>query len=174
MKIIKKAVQTALSVAANGESIGEVIRYKRDPDNKTDGFSRLGQMARAALNQDWFDLAKLGFEALVDLISGDPLSYQEFLSAVSQYADAKILFFSDEECLRFVGGECLINVVEAERVVTTNVQLYFKNGKGSWIKKELNGKTDFDSFSKEALEGELSDILEEGGRKYPITDPEKE
>lgn len=169
----KKALQTALNLAENGESIMDVFKYKKDPNNQKDGITRVGEMARAALNQDWFDLAKLGFEAIIDLISEDPLTYQEFLSAISQYVDAKIMQISSEENLRFVGGECHLKVFENEQNVATTVQLYFKNDKNAWIKKELKGNTDFEVFSAETLDSEIANILMEGGRKFPITDPAK-
>lgn len=170
----KKALQTALNVAANGGSIMDVLKYKKDPNNKMDGMTRAGEMARAALNQDWFDLARLGWEAFVDLITDDPLTYQEFLSAISQYIDAKIMQIATEENLRFVGGECHLKVIEEEQSLATNVQLYFKNEKNAWIKKELNGKTDYEVFDEETIDGEIANILMEGGRKFPITDPSKE
>lgn len=170
----KKAFQTALNLAANDESVTDVFKYKRDSNNnKKDGMTRVGQMVRAALNQDWFDLAKLGFEAVIDLISDDPLTYHEFLSAISQYVDAKIMQISSKENLRFVGGECHLKVVEEEQNIATTVQLYFKNEKNAWIKKELKGRTDLEVFSKETLDSEISNILMEGGRKFPITDPAK-
>lgn len=169
----KKALQTALNLAANGESITDVFKYKKDPNNKKDGMTRVGEMARAALNQDWFDLARLGWEAFVDLITDDPLTYQEFLSAISQYIDAKIMQIATEENLRFVGGECHLKVIEEEHSISTNVQLYFKNEKNAWIKKELNGKTDCEVFDEETIDGEIADILMEGGRKFPITAPSK-
>ena len=139
-----------------------------------DGMTRAGEMARAALNQDWFDLARLGWEAFVDLITDDPLTYQEFLSAISQYIDAKIMQIATEENLRFVGGECHLKVIEEEQSIATNVQLYFKNEKNAWIKKELNGKTDYEAFDEETIDGEVANSLMEGGRKFPITDPTKE
>lgn len=168
-----KAFQTALNIAANSESIMDVLKYKKDPNNKMDGFTRAGAMARAALNQDWFDFAKLSFEAVVDMISDDPLTYEEFLTAISQYTDAKIMQFSSEEQLRFVGGECFLNVVEEEQYVATKIQLYFKDEKNAWIKKEFSGRTDFDEFYDEALNGEISSILQAGGIKFPITNPLK-
>ena len=67
-----------------------------------------------------------------------------------------------------------ILIVEDEQNIATNVQLYFKNEKNAWIKKELNGRTDFEVFAADTLDGEIANILMEGGRKFPITDPTKE
>lgn len=170
---LKKVINTTLGVAASGDMITEALQYQKDPDNPIDPTTRVSEMARAALNQDWFDLAKLGFEAVIDLISDAPLTYADFVAAISQYVDAKITEISTEEGLRFVGGECHLSVIEPEKKVETKVELYFKNEKGSWIKKELSGQTDFEVFSAETLDGEIANILMEGGRKFPVTPPEK-
>ena len=169
-----KLFQTALGIAAKGDSIADTLRYRKDSRNQVDSASRVAELAKAVLNQNWFDVANIGFKAIIDMISEDPLSYSEFLSVISQYVDAKIIHIEQEENLCFVGGECRFEVDEGLQVVHTNIQLYFKNQNKAWIKKELNGKTGFDVFCDEALTGDIYQILREGGRKFPITAPKKE
>lgn len=139
---------------------------------KITGTERLGKAAIALLNQDWFDLAKVGFDALIAKLSVDPLPFDVYLAVISQYIDAKIMQFSQDEQLRFVGGECFLDVVTEEKVVKTNAKLYFKNTANKWILKELNGSTTFNNFTAEMFDGEITDIMNDGGRKFPITAPE--
>lgn len=135
------------------------------------GDKRAMSMFRAAINQDWFDLAKLGFDALINLISKEPLSYEDYLSAISQYIDVKIQQFSDEENLRFIGGECSLTVAHAEKKVKTKAQMYFKNADGKWVVKEMNGDTSFNCFTAETLDVEITEIMYGGEKKFPITKP---
>lgn len=175
---LAKAAQTAFNVADNVNATYN-IHHDEDEDlscyaqdtSMTAG-ERGMSMVRAAVNQDWFDLAKLGFDALVNLVSKDPLSFDDYLAAISQYIDVKIQQFSHEEQLRFVGGECLLTVVKEEQAVKTKAQMYFKNTAGKWIVKEMNGNTTFNCFTTDTLKAEITDIMIEGGKKFPITAPE--
>ncbi len=141
-------------------------------DTSVTGKKRLGAAAIALLNQDWFDLAKVGLDALIAKISVDPLPFDVYLTAISQYIDAKIIQFSQEEQLRFVGGECFLDVVREEKLVKTTAKLYFKNTENKWILKEMNGSTTFNNFTAETLDNEITDIMNAGGKKFPITAPE--
>ncbi len=175
---LAQVAQTAINVADNVNATYNIPHADDDDlstyaqDTSMSGTERGISMVRAAVNQDWFDLAKLGFDALVNLVSKDPLSYDNFLSAISQYIDVKIQQFSQEENLRFVGGECALSVVREEKVVKSKAQMYFKNASGKWIVKELIGNTTFNCFTAETLDGELTDIMNSGGVKFPITKPE--
>ena len=170
---LKKALNASLEIAARGNSILDAGQEEKEPDKFVNTNEMISQMARAALNQDWFDFAQLGFEAVISLISNSPLSYADFVAAISQYIDAKIRKISEEEHLRFVGGECQLKVDEKMKKLETKAQLYFKNKKEAWIKKELSGQTDFEAFSAETLDNDIANILLEGGRKFPITPPEQ-
>lgn len=175
---LAQVAQTAINVADNVNATYNIPHTDNDDlsayaqNTSMSGTGRGMSMVRAAVNQDWFDLAKLGFDALVNLVSEDPLSYDNFLSAISQYIDVKIQQFSQEENLRFVGGECALSVVREEKVVKSKAQMYFKNASGKWIVKELIGNTTFNCFTAETLDGELTDIMNSGGVKFPITKPE--
>ena len=170
--------QTAMNVADDVNATynpqydeENLASYAQDP-SVTDK-ERAMAMARAALNQDWFDLAKLGFDALVNLVSEDPLPYEDYLEAISQYVDVKIQQFSKEEGLKFVGGECSLSVSMDEKKVLIKAQLYFKNSSNKWVMKEITGGTAFNCFTADTLGGEIINILNEGGRKFPITAPER-
>lgn len=176
---LAQVAQTALDVADNVNST-YIITHNDDDDLSTyaqepemTGSERTMSMVRAAVNQDWFDLAKLGFDALVNLVSKDPLSYQNYLTAISQYIDVKIQQFSNDENLRFVGGECEILVDKQEKSVKSKAQMYFKNTNNKWIVKEMTGNTSFNCFTADTLDGELTEIMLEGGRKFPITPPQQ-
>lgn len=88
--------QTALNVADTVNATYNVPHS--DNDNLSaytqtitmTGNERAMSMARAAINQDWFDLAKLGFDALINLVSEDPLPYEDYLEAISQYVIIKV------------------------------------------------------------------------------------
>lgn len=176
---LAQVAQTALDVADNVNSTyiishnddDELSTYAQEPEMT--GSERTMSMVRAAVNQDWFDLAKLGFDALVNLVSKEPLSYQNYLAAISQYIDVKIQQFSNEESLRFVGGECLISVDRQGNSVKSKAQMYFKNENDKWIVKEMTGNTSFNCFTAETLDGEITEIMLEGGRKFPITPPQQ-
>lgn len=175
---LAQVAQTAINVADNVNATYNIPHADDDDlstyaqDTGMTGTERGMSMVRAAVNQDWFDLAKLGFDALVNLVSKEPLSYDNFLSAISQYIDVKIQQFSQEENLRFVGGECALSVVREDKVVKSKAQMYFKNANGKWIVKEMIGNTTFNCFTAETLDGELTDIMNSGGVKFPITKPE--
>ena len=176
---LAQVAQTAMNVADNVNATYNVHHDEDDAlssyaqDTSMTGSERGMSMVRAALNQDWFDLAKLGFDALVNLVSKDPLSFDDYLAAISQYIDVKIQQFSHEEQLRFVGGECALTVVKEEQVVKTKAQMYFKNTAGKWIVKEMHGNTTFNCFTAATLDAEITDIMLEGGKKFPITAPER-
>lgn len=175
---LAQVAQTAIDVADNVNATYNVPHADDDDlstyaqDTSMTGTERTLSMVRAAVNQDWFDLAKLGFDALVNLVSQEPLSYENYLAAISQYIDVKIQQFSQDEELRFVGGECSIVVERHEQAVKTTAQMYFKNTNGKWVVKEMNGNTSFNCFAAETLDGELTDIMNSGGVKFPITKPE--
>lgn len=176
---LAQAAQTAMNVVDN-------VNATYNPDHSDDdclssyvhdtsmsGQDRAMSMARAAINQDWFDLAKLGFDALLNLVSEDPLPYEDYLSAISQYVDVKIQQFSMEENLKFVGGECQLSVDLSEKKVNIKTQLYFKNSNNKWVMKEITGNTAFNCFTADTLDNEITEIMNEGGRKFPITPPAK-
>lgn len=176
---LAQAAQTAMNVADHVSSSYRVPHTDNDSlssyavDTSMSGGERSMSMVRAALNQDWFDLAKLGFDALVNMISEDPLSFDNYLLAISQYVDVKIQQFSFEEDLRFIGGECHIVVDRSEKVVRSKAQMYFKNTSGKWVVKEMIGNTSFNCFTAETLDGEITDIMLDGGIKFPITPPQR-
>lgn len=173
-----QAAQTVVDVVDNvNETYNVAVREDDDlsvyaQDASMPGSQRAMLMVRAAVNQDWFDLAKLGFDALVNLVSKEPLSFENYLDAISQYLDVKIMQFSEEENLRFVGGECSLTVARQEKTILTKAQMYFKNENGKWVLKEMNGNTSFNCFTAETLDGEITEIMLSGGRKFPITKPE--
>ena len=175
---LAQVAQTAFNVADNVNATYNVPHDEDEAlsayaqDTSMTGSERGMSMVRAAVNQDWFDLAKLGFDALVNLVSKEPLSFEDYLAAISQYIDVKIQQFSYEEQLRFVGGECSLTVVKEEQVVKTKAQMYFKNTAGKWIVKEMNGNTTFNCFTADTLDAEITEIMIEGGKKFPITAPE--
>lgn len=175
---LAQVAQTAMNVADNVNATYNIPHTDDDDlstyaqDTSMTGTERTMSMVRAAVNQDWFDLAKLGFDALVNLVSQEPLSYENYLAAISQYIDVKIQQFSQDEELRFVGGECSLVVERHEQAVKTTAQMYFKNTNGKWVVKEMNGNTSFNCFTAETLDGELTDIMNSGGVKFPITKPE--
>ena len=175
---LAQVAQTALDVADNVNATYNIPHTDDDDlstyaqDSSMTGTERTMSMVRAAVNQDWFDLAKLGFDALVNLVSKDPLSYENYLAAISQYIDVKIQQFSQDENLRYVGGECTIEVNREESAVKTKAQMYFKNINGKWIVKEMVGNTSFNCFTAETLDGEITEIMMEGGRKFPISAPD--
>ena len=142
-------------------------------DTSKSGSDRAMAAVRATVNQDWFDLAKLGISELINLVSKDPLPYEHYLMAISQYLDVKIQQFSKEENLRFVGGECTITVEKKEKKVVSNAQMYFKNSNNKWVVKEMKGNTGFHCFTAETLDNEITEIMLDGGRKFPITAPGK-
>ncbi len=175
-----KTLGTVLDVADNVNNTYAISKNTEDGLSKyaskvdeISGSERTVSLARAALNGDWFDVVKLSFDQIVSIVSKDPLSFEDYIDAVSQYADGKAIVFSKEENLRFVGGDCTITVVEELRNVRNDVNLYFKNPSDAWIKKSFGGNTGFVSFTKEALEGAITDIMNEGGRKFPIVPPKE-
>ncbi len=117
----------------------------------------------------WRNLLKMGFEALLDYFSDDPLSFGEYLTVTSNYVDAKAEEISRKQGLRFVGGECLFTVNREYEWVDITVKMYFKNAANKWIMQETYGKTSFMCFTAETLDGEITDIMNAGGKKYPIT-----
>lgn len=173
--------QALLDVADN---VNNTYEIQQDPENglsrfasqesSMNGNQKALSLTRAILNGDYFDALKLSFDEIINLVSQDPLSYENYLEAISQYCDAKIIQFSQDEQLRFAGGECCLTVDEANKRVHTQVDLYFKNTSNGWIKKIIEGNTSLNNFTAETLDGEITDILEAGFRKFPITPPESE
>lgn len=175
---IAQVAQTAFNVADNVNSTYN-IHHEEDDDLSTyaqdtsmSGSERGFSMVRAAVNQDWFDLVKLGFDGLVNLVSKDPFTYENFLDAISQYLDVKIQQITIEEGLKFIGGECTIKVERSERAVKTNAQMYFKDRNNKWVLKEMHGNTTLNCFTTRTLENEITDVMNSGGVKFPITKPE--
>lgn len=176
---IAKAAQTTLGFVEDvnstyvvDDATGEAPLSVYAAKDRSEGTTGL-DVAQAVLNQDWFDLAKLGFDKLIDLVSKDPLTYEEYLESISQFTDVKIIEFSQTENLNFIAGECTINVIREEKFVSHKVQLYFKNSSNKWILKELSGKTDFKCFVEDALDGGITDVENAGGLKFPILKPEE-
>ena len=172
--------RTAIDVADNVNGMYNIdddadglSKYASQDDDMTNE-QRALSFARAALNGDWFDAAKLTFDQIIKLVSKDPFSYQDFLDAISQYADAKIALISNTENLRFVGGECVLTVEEENKRVHSKVDLYFKNDNNAWIKKIIEGNTGLNCFTAETLDSDITDILESGERKCPILPPQKD
>lgn len=120
---LAQVAQTAMDVTANVNATYNISHSDDDDlstyahDTNLTASERSMSMVRAAVNQDWFDLAKLGFDALVDLVSTEPLSYESYLAAISQYIDVMIQQFSFNENLRFVGGECVLKVDRQEKAL---------------------------------------------------------
>lgn len=100
------------------------------------------------------------FDMVDDFIDkhGHKMTYSEYLEITSEYIDNKILNESKAKGLICFGGKCKIGAVSSvikeseELCVLANVELFFQNPQGKWVKSRFSGKTPYRKFNLEPVD----------------------
>lgn len=104
---------------------------------------------------------------ILDNFLVEPRNLDEIINAQSTLVDKYILKVEAEERVQFIGGKLNIKDQKDENIAFL-IELYFKNNKDEWIKKE---NTIF--INKEKIKEESIISMQNGVVSYVISHPNK-
>ncbi|QFI55478.1 hypothetical protein [Aeromonas simiae] len=104
---------------------------------------------------------------ILDNFLVEPKNLDEIINAQSTLVDKYILKVEAEERVQFIGGKLNIKDQEDENIAFL-IELYFKNNKDEWIKKE---NTIF--INKEKIKEDSIISMQNGVVSYDISHPNK-
>ncbi|BEE18863.1 hypothetical protein ACEUBN_07740 [Aeromonas veronii] len=104
---------------------------------------------------------------ILDNFLVEPKNLDEIINAQSTLVDKYILKVEAEERVQFIGGKLNIKDQKDENIAFL-IELYFKNNKDEWIKKE---NTIF--INKEKIKEESIISMQNGVVSYDISHPNK-
>ncbi|MFM5051777.1 hypothetical protein [Aeromonas sp. R4-1] len=104
---------------------------------------------------------------ILDNFLVEPKNLDEIINAQSTLVDKYILKVEAEERVQFIGGKLNIKDQKDENIAFL-IELYFKNNKDEWIKKE---NTIF--INKEKIKEESIISMQNGAVSYDISHPNK-
>lgn len=104
---------------------------------------------------------------ILDNFLVEPKNLDEIINAQSTLVDKYILKVETEERVQFIGGKLNIKDQKDENIAFL-IELYFKNNKDEWIKKE---NTIF--INKEKIKEESIISMQNGVVSYDISHPNK-
>lgn len=102
---------------------------------------------------------------ILDNFLVEPKNLAEIINAQSTLVDKYILKVEAEERVQFIGGKLNIKYQQDENIAFL-IELYFKNNKDEWIKKE---NTIF--INKEKIKEESMISMQNGVVSYDISHP---
>lgn len=96
-------------------------------------------------------------------------SFEAFLEFLGGYYDQKIREHLEEADCIYLGGYCNLCVVNDSLKIDT--ELYYEED-GRYDKHCLLGKVPLKKFTRNAVEAEIQDIIESGGWRISVEEPE--
>lgn len=137
------------------------------------------EIRRAWNDGDLTGLLRAGFDGFLNLVGGNnPLPYQKFLEYTGTSFDNYILETVRQECLTYIGGKMVLEVLPNDGTGAVPIQLsadfYFQTPDKKWVMKKKNGKTSSDRFTDWTSDATAIRLQREGKLELSIEPPEEE
>lgn len=108
------------------------------------------------------------FRSFFTIKNSDPLPLDDYIEKFSVDTDALILKFENNEGLKFVGGELIVENKDLN-VLLLKLCLYFTNSEDSILLKETIKKLD----KKNINSSDIADLIENKIIKFEVTHPDQ-